>query len=307
MSLHINSVIMTHALNNFVVNCSDSELSDLLNGVDEIDPCIAARSDLSWCFHAYRMLLKRGNLPVFCSNRLIRDAVNIVHATQLSDINGDPSFFSVCVQGDYPDEHDAHFFIVQNLNQLSVNKYYMPHWVQPGIIKRSFLRHGVHSVAYVGPNEVEIPMNYEQKLNQFLEPYHIRVVSLVGKLWYDFSNVDVLIGIRSFDNNPHNTKPPSRLFTAWHAGIPFIGGCDSAYTQVGRPGMDYLQVDSLEMAAKAVMLLKDDKWLYSRLVTNGSSKAWQYSNENIARLWEYVLAGPVRRRYRLWEKEICYE
>jgi hypothetical protein len=105
----------------------------------------------------------------------------------------------------------------------------------------------------------------------------------------------------------HNTKPPSKLINAWHANIPFIGGFDSAYTQVGTPGINYLRAKTPEEILKAVLLLKNNPLLYEELVQKGKQKAIHYTNEKIAKIWEEVLLGPVYQRYEKWLTQPKYE
>jgi hypothetical protein len=120
-------------------------------------------------------------------------------------------------------------------------------------------------------------------------------------------DIDVLIGIRSFDTNPYDNKPPSKLINAWHSQIPFVGGHDSAFKQVGKPDHDYLLAGNPQEVLEAVLKLKADDALYSKLVGNGIKNAMSYTTETIASDWENILTNPVSVRYRQWLAQPQYE
>jgi hypothetical protein len=216
-------------------------------------------------------------------------------------IKGQDNHFIVCVQADHARRPWAQYHIVQNKNQLFGNTSYIPHWVQPGLIKRDAGREGVTRVAYSGQTYNKNLAGSEDTWKNLLEPYGIEFITLSNDSWHDLSSIDVLIGIRSFNAKPHNTKPPSKLFNAWHAEIPFIGGNDSAYKQVGNPGEDYLIASSQEEAITAILQLQQDPDLYRKFVKNGRKKAALYTEATIAKIWLDVLTGPITRRYQHWQ------
>lgn len=291
---------MNHTLFNFVIDCSDSELEAYIN-LDEANAVhISAVGDLSWCLHAYLMLSQNPSLNVVCSNRLIQEAINIVHPKRLSNINGNPLYFIVSVQADYPRCPRAHFHLVQNKTQTAKNALFVPHWVQPGLVKRKSDRDTVQKVAFLGP----LPSSFFP-FQGYLKQMDIELVSMQGS-WFDLSDVDVLVGVRSYDSNPHNNKPPNRLFSSWHAHIPFIGGCDSAYQQVAAPAIDYLVAQTPLQVIEAVIALKNNPQLYSQLVQNGIEKTKHYNNDAIAALWKCILSGPVMQQYTKWSNCLQY-
>ena len=96
--------------------------------------------------------------------------------------------------------------------------------------------------------------------------------------WNDCSRVDILVGVRSFSKSRHKSKPASKLVNAWHARIPLIGGFDSAFEQIGRPGRDYIRVRSLDDAVEAICKLRDDRDLYRSIVDSGAARVSEYSS-----------------------------
>jgi hypothetical protein len=265
------------------------------------------RTDLGWCLQSYSILSARKNLSLTCSNKLIRDAINIVHSAQLAELNAKAYHFIVCVQADFPARPWSHYHLVQNKTQLRRNTFFLPLWIQPGLIQRDNSRNSVQTVAYTGIVYNGNMAATEKLWKEYFLPYGIEFNTLVTGAWNDLHNVDVLIGIRSFDSKTYNRKPVSKLLNAWHAQIPFIGGYDSAYRQIGIPGQDYLIAKTMKEAVAAVLRLRDDKELYAKLVANGRNRAMDFTNERIAEQWEQALKGPVYKRYENWKKRTLYE
>lgn len=292
---------------NFIIDCTNDELPGFTNIKIEEAYKVFNRGDLAWCLQTYLILLKRGTVPVSCSNQLSDNAINIIHSNQLLKLRGNTSHFIVCVCADYPKRQWAHYFIVQNKNQVKHRCAFIPHWVQQGLIKRNPERKGISRIAYAG-----IPYNGNLACStsyweQLLLPYGIDFTVLTENSWHNMSAVDILVGIRSFDGKPYNSKPPTKLLNAWHANIPFIGGHDSAYKQVGIPGNDYLLAASPQEVISHLLQLRDNNHLYNQLLRNGKEKSSLYTEDTIANTWEIILTGPVQKRYENWLIRKSYE
>lgn len=301
---------------NFVINYSDSEIAEFkkIGSLAEFAVSntkeaakIFAEGELTWCLQTYLNLSRSTQLPVKCSNKIEEDCVNIIHSDTLLNFKGKNTHFLVCLQADYPRRHWSHYHIVQNKNQIFYNTSYIPHWVQPGLIKRNAERRGVKRVAYAGQTFNKNLAGSESAWKKLLEPHEIEFITLSNESWHNLHDVDILIGIRSFDSNPWNTKPPSKLFNAWHAEIPFIGGYDSAFRQVGTPGEDYIMVKSQQEALAAILKLQEDQSFYNSMVKNGKEKALGYTEETITEVWEKILVSQIQKRYELWKKRSKYE
>lgn len=301
---------------NFIIDYTDSEISNytqlgslakVVENNKELAAKIFAQGELTWCLQTYLNLSKSGSLDIICSNKLLTDRINIIHSDTLLNLKGKDTHFIVCVQADYPRRHWSQYHIVQNKNQLQLNTSYVPHWVQPGLIQRDPRRTKVKTVAYAGQTFNKNLAGTVENWKRILEPYEIEFITLSNDSWHNLSSIDVLIGIRSFDSNPYNNKPPSKLFNAWHAGIPFIGGFDSAYRQVGTPGKDYIRVKTQQEALNAILRLQKDSDYYTQFVENGKNKAREFTEETITKAWEDMLMNQVFPRYNLWKSRSSYE
>jgi hypothetical protein len=292
---------------NFVIDSTNLELVNYLKLRGEDGAAIFTRGDLNWCLQSFLILSKRNNLQVECSNCLKADAINLVHSDQLLKLKGSIDKFIVCIRADYPKRRWAQYHVVQNKNQLSFNTSFIPHWVQPGLIKRDPMREGVLRVAYSGQVFNGNLAGSENAWKTLFEPHGIEFVALTAGAWHNLSSIDVLIAIRSFDTKPHNSKPPTKLFSAWHAKIPLVAGYDSAFMQMGTPREDYLLVKTPEEAVSAVLKLRDEPALYKRLVENGSAKAALYNEDTIAKQWEEILTKQIKNRYEKWKSNSALE
>ena len=292
---------------NFIIDCTDAALAAYKIQNSFIEYASENRGDLNWCLQTYMLLAKRGNIQVTLNNHPTLNGINIIHSDTLLNIHYDADYFIVCVQADYPRRKWAHYHLVQNKSQVFTNTAFIPHWVQPGLIGRNADRTGIKRVAYSGQTWNSNLAGSIDDWHKLLDPYAIEFAAVPHSSWHDLSTIDILIALRSFDTNAHNKKPPSKLFNAWHAKIPFIGGYDSAYSQVGTPGEDYLLAKSPEEVIENILKLKENPALYSHLVENGTKKAVQYTEQTIAETWENILAGPILERYSAWQKHRLYE
>ena len=140
-----------------------------------------------------------------------------------------------------------------------------------------------------------------ERLNADLNPLGIDFVPLED--WKDLRGVDVLVGIRHYGKKRYKRKPASKLVNAWHAGIPFIGGWDSAYAQIGTPGTDYLRASSHKELVAHILELKEDAGLYNKLAGAGTERAKEFTAEAIAGKWAAMLEEKVVPVYRAWRQK----
>jgi hypothetical protein len=292
---------------NFVIDCSDETLEKYLQTTEKDAPKVFVHGDLNWCLQTYLILSKNTDLPVTCSNRLMHDKVNLVHSDALLTLKGTANHFIVCIRADYPRRKWSHYHLVQNMNQLANNTAFIPHWVQPGLIARNPGRNGVKRVAYSGQVFNKNFAGSVDSWKKMLAPHDIEFVTLTNGVWNDLSEVDVLIGIRGFNSRPYNTKPATKLFNAWQANIPFVGGNDSAYKQVGTPGQDYLLAKTFNQAVESIIRLKENPNLYASLVEKGKKKALLYTQDRITQVWVDVLTNRILSRYETWKRRTSFE
>lgn len=95
-------------------------------------------------------------------------------------------------------------------------------------------------------------------------------------------------------------KPNSKLYNAWHAGVPAILGHESAYQAERRSELDYIEVTSLCEVVSALKRLRDDKELRKAMVENGRIRAEETNYTNLTARWHDLIAKTVVPAYERW-------
>jgi hypothetical protein len=127
--------------------------------------------------------------------------------------------------------------------------------------------------------------NIAPKVIEICRELNVEFVHKNKHNWNDFSDVDVVLGLRDFGKGRYEGKPPTKLINAWLAGVPFIGGLDSSYVQVGAPGYNYIQVESPNELRAAIEKLKTYPDLYENLVRRGTEASQAYVPDKVADHW----------------------
>ncbi len=288
-----------HCLYNFIIPASsDRKLEDYCLKDPDRDWDCFIEGDFCWSLLTYLILRDRG-LPVLLSRDFRDRCVNLGFKTCLRSLRARTDAFVVCMQGDNHRHGWANVHIVQNkLQAWRQNTYWIPHWPQPGLIPRDEGRVGVRQICYAGRKANAV--SFTSRFHDSLRRMGIDFVCKQETTWNDFSEIDIAIGVRSFDSRRYKTKPATKLYIAWHAGVPFIGGNDSAFQQVGRPGINYLLARTEDELIAHIKHLATDTSLYNTLVRRGQDAAARYTRSAIAEIWEMVLTGPVAGSYRKW-------
>lgn len=262
---------------------------------------LAKGGAIAWCYLTYSRLTAAGVAGLTLSNTLDRAAINVVHSEHLAVLPDPGGAFIVSAQADHLRRPGAQFHVVQNRNQVKANTVWIHHWPQPGLIGRSSEITRVRKVAYVG-------QTYNGNLALDVETWRAQCrqqgfeFSAPGSgNWFDMSSYDACIAIRSFDRRGYDNKPASKLINAWLAGLPLIGGYDSAYAQIGRPGEDYLLAETMEQTLNWLIKLDAEPDFRAALVARGRARAVEFDNDAVAALWRAALEGPIAQRFAWWQ------
>jgi len=122
-------------------------------------------------------------------------------------------------------------------------------------------------------------------------------------LWKDYSKVDVVLAIRSFDGNKYDYKPATKLYNAWVAGVPAILGSESAYQAERKTKLDYIEVKSVKGVIKAIKKLKENKKFKRAIVKNGFERAKKISPDKITERWKkFFLNTAIPEYHRKYKK-----
>ena len=239
------------------------------------------------------------------------EGIVLAHRDFLDDFfKPNPKLLLVCLRADVDRHPYAQLHIVQNPYQ-SIKKspislwesYFVPHWPQAALIPRDSNR-GVtfENVTFIG-NEINLVPEFKnsswyEELDKLGLKFQKR---LTHDEWNDYSNTDVILAIRSLGReNYWRGKPASKLYNAWHAGIPAILGFETAFETERKSDLDYLEATSLAEVIDALKLLRDDPELRQAMAQNGLVRAKETQPETMVNRWADFLIEVAVPRHKKW-------
>ena len=197
---------------------------------------------------------------------------------------------ALTVDRDWRNYPYAHFYVVHNQRQLSFTprSIFISPWPQNDLIPRDPKREDrFENIAFMG-----IPKQLAKELESFafqssLGKMGLRWIIPETSKWNDFSEIDAIIGVRSFnDPNHYDNKPALKLINAWLAQVPSIFGKESAYRNMGQPGKDYAEVSSTEEVLRLLSEWKSNPEKRRRMVEAGLGKSSSFTSEKILKDWQ---------------------
>lgn len=236
------------------------------------------------------VLLRDAGLPVSMGPELRPDAVNLGLAADLRRLPRTADCFRVSIDADQLRARWSNAFIVQNKAQAGRRAYWVPHWPQPGLLKRDPDRRGFKNVVFFGlaRNLEHEEAWWREVCGQFGMQFSVRQPAQ----WHDYRDVDIAVGIRQFGRKKFSNKPPTKLFNAWLAGCVFIGGADSAYRQVGVAGRDHLLASDETGLRQHLERLAGDPELACKLIAEGKERVAQVGCRTTTTIrWVELLKG----------------
>jgi len=263
----------------------------------------------NWTLQTYLNLQEHG-FPSQLVNRLPLEGIVVAHRDFFPfDLQPSANVLLVCIQADRPEHPYAQVHIVQNpqdrkLGQLGDfwKSYYMPYWPQPGLIPRDSTRGDrFENAAYFGIRYNLAPELKDPTWQKQLQAIGLNWQVIKPENWNDYSNVDVVIGVRSFEyQGNYLWKPPSKLVNAWHAGVPAILGHESAFKAQRQSDLDYLEATSPNDILRALEQLRDNVELRHAIVKNGFWRAQTTHPSKLAKTWCKFLTEIATPAYEHW-------
>lgn len=254
----------------------------------------------NWVIQTYRVLRQfREGLSIDSNARA--GEVNVARVTCWRERRRRAGEYRVSIRADYRRLWDIDFELLQNPTAVQHGRQaYVTYWPVPGLIPREKERKVVN-VAYAGRiNSRNIASPLRANAGRTYRGFNLQIID--KQQWHDMSQVDILLGIRSFSKKAYPDKPPSKLLNAWHAGIPLVAGWDSAFSAIGTPGVDYIRVSTEAEMWQACERLRDDPAYYQSIVAAGRRKAGAFTHDSIAQEWLALLDGPIRGDWEAWRQ-----
>ena len=151
--------------------------------------------------------------------------------------------YVVCCRADTFKTTMCHHTIVQNTRNVhSENDHFIPHWPQPGLIKRSTSSgKKLQTLTYMGSS-----INLWSPLRSVEFSEKLRDIGIDFKInvnpsdFHDYRECDAVLAVRDLTESDYNAKPASKLINAWHAGVPALLGPEPAFQALRRSELDYL-------------------------------------------------------------------
>lgn len=278
---------------------ASDDFDTLLSQRPDILRSFAENGDLCWTVQTWCRLRDAGIGGIEIATEPAEGRINIAKSKTLSRTGSETGLFQVSIQADYPRVLWAQFHIQQNADLLCDDGALQYLWPQAGIIPRDPERVGVKRIGFLGSVDGNLASSEDEWRTLFAQR-GLEFIARPPERWHDFSDIDVAIGLRSFGNARHSHKPANKMINAWIGGVPFVGGADSAFAQVGTAGIDHLLATNREELLTQVERLRSDAFLYQSIVSAGRQKAEAFSTEKLVEQWVALLEGPVSARYKQW-------
>ena len=273
--------------------------------VDDISDVFFNGPWLSWTLQTYLRLREHG-YPCRLVESIREQGIIVVHQGDLP-FNKKPPDDGIFVTtlGDAAWHPYAQVQIVQNPNYLEGldNTFFMHHWTQPGLIPRSDERGDTfENVGYFGhPDQLADPL-HDDEWEQFLAEHDLNWIPVHkgSDRQSDYSDIDLVVAIRSFDGRSYDYKPATKLHNAWLAGVPAILGPESAYQAERRDELDYLEARTYDELREYVTTLNRDPTLRRKLRERSEENRTRINPEQKAQEWWELLTDPVQDIYEQW-------
>ena len=215
--------------------------------------------------------------------------------------------FLVDIVADGLPHPSAHFHLVQNKAHARrfPNSLFIPHWPQPHLIPRDPIRgNRFETVSFFGnANNLAPELRSHEWKNQLFRETGLRLEYKGTEEWHDYSTTDCILAIRNFSRSRQLHKPATKLYNAWLAGVPFIGGKDSAYAADGHPGKNYLAATSPNEVIEHLKRLKEDILFRTQLVQSGTLSGAAFTKEATLERWKIVVQETLPKLALKWQKK----
>jgi len=276
-----------------------------------------------WTLQTYLYLNDYG-FPCKLVETMPDEGIVVSHRDFLDDsMQPGAKLLLLCLRADVDRHPFAQIHVVQNPYQAIPKRFmelweshFIPHWPQPSIIPRDpERRETFENVTFLG-NAVNLVSEFQdQEWHDQLKDLGLKFqTKLNHDEWHDYSNTDVILATRSFGrHNDWRGKPASKLYSAWHSGVPAILGHESAFQAERKSTLDYLEATSVEEVISALRQLRDNKELLSAMVENGWMRAKETQPDCMVAQWTDFLtnvAVPAHQNWcsmPIWQQQLFFK
>lgn len=260
----------------------------------------------AWIYQTWLELRSIG-CPVELTHAIPSEGILITLAGCVgADFRPGPGLYFADIVADSLPHPGAHCHLVQNAAhaRLLPRSIFTPHWPHPNLLPRDpargdrFETLGFYGAAENLAPELRDPA-WQARLRQ---ETGLELLVLGADHWHDYRTTDCVLAVRSFDSRPHLRKPSTKLYNAWLAGVPFVGGRDSAYQADGEAGTNYLAAGSLAELDRELRRLAGDKELRQRLAEAGRQRSENFNRTAIRKRWAELTTSHLPAAAEEWNQ-----
>ena len=256
-----------------------------------------------WTLQTY-LYLKADGFPCNLVGTIPDEGIVIAHRDSLPyELRPTPKVLMVCIKPDRNPHPYAQLQVVQNPQDAKKlkNSYYIPLWRQAGLIPRHPERGDrFENIGYFGISFNLAPELKAASWSKQLEELGLNWEIIPKNRWYDYSNIDAVVAVRNFQKQNYTQKPATKLYNAWHAGVPAILGKESAFQSERKSEFDYFEVSSVDDVITVLKHLKDSLQLCQKVRENSKVRAKDIEPQNVVRQWRNFLTDVAIVEYERW-------
>ncbi|MCX6957158.1 MAG: hypothetical protein NT164_01255 [Verrucomicrobiae bacterium] len=264
-----------------------------------------------WIYQTWA-LLKHAGLHFSLVTEPPEEGILIMHADQSTKFLKDDAPFSeklfvVNIVADTRPHPRAHLNIVQNkaYHYFMPRSLFMPHWSQSHLIMRDPARGSrFENIVFFGYHDnIAAELLTEEWSDTLRRTLGLYFYLQEAANWHDYSQVDCSIAIRDFSHQKHFRRPATKLYNAWQAGVPFIGGSDSAFSSEGHPGKNYFKATSPNQVLNILKRLKESDSLRMDVANEGWKSKQIATRDAIFNRWKDLVLEVLPRLAAAWFKK----
>lgn len=275
----------------------------------------------TWTIQTY-LRLKRSGVPCQLTSTLPDEGIVLCHSNVIRGVQPlpAPKRFLICMKAEASLSAIAPMHIVQNPTEASPasERYFIPHWPQPGLMARSPERgNKLENIAFFGHQNSLTPELQSDAWRNALAERQLTETTIcnnnrwnqhnnIDTRWSDYRNIDAIVAVRSFSlvqrviTGKFSNKPATKLYNAWLAGVIPILGAESAYQTTGQSRKDYIEVKSFKALLDCLSWLKSDAVARQTILAYGKHQSKNYSADTILRKWQFFLNMVAIPAYYQW-------
>ncbi len=286
----------------------------------------------NWIDQTYYLLkYKYGIQNLYLVNEIPSQGIIIFHSGHFfSFIKPNEDQLFICIAADYGRHRYAQVHLFQNHTQVHplwnkkrilgdtlfsfCGNFHLAHWPQPNIIPRIRNRETrLKQIGYFGGVE-----NIDNQLIDELKTFcgdkelDFRIENDWNK-WNDYSEIDLVVAIRDFDQKLHGNKPYSKLLNSILAGVPVIAGNESSSRYFKKNYFQELPiVNSIEDLLHLLLEIERNYDVYLHDIQEIGKKRADFFEKKIPNDWIDMLLISCKllkfwKQSAEWKKEIFFK